>query len=61
MIKCPHCGSTAQVKLINHEITVPSNEWTHFYECGCGCKFARIIRVVEEKILSTNLNKSSQA
>ena len=40
MIKCPNCGSTAQVK-------VKEQNWgekvaIRLYECGCGCMFTRI-------------------
>lgn len=41
--KCPNCGSTAQVRLVDvHEYI--NNTKDHFfqrevYECGCGCAF----------------------
>ena len=40
MIKCPHCGSTAQVKL-NAVALLSDNEQylTLGCECGCGCNF----------------------
>ena len=38
-IKCPNCGSTAQVELVKKEwddyTATPMNE----YICGCGCRF----------------------
>ena len=38
MIKCPHCGSTAQVK----------QESGNTYSCGCGCWFT-IIKVKDQE------------
>lgn len=40
MIKCPRCGSSAQVKL-NPTAVVSSNQevLTLGCECGCGCHF----------------------
>jgi hypothetical protein len=42
MIKCPNCGSTAQVRL-DLEITENkrrnSEKKISFYSCGCGCDF----------------------
>lgn len=41
MIKCPNCGSTAQVKLKNHETYIWQNEIAVYldYKCGCGQHF----------------------
>lgn len=38
MIKCPHCGSTAQVK----------QESGNTYSCGCGCWFT-VIKVRDQE------------
>lgn len=40
MIKCPHCGSTAQIKP-NGKIQISSNHLYTIepYTCGCGCHF----------------------
>ena len=40
MVKCPYCGSTAQVKL-NGTATLSDNQQylTLGCECGCGCHF----------------------
>lgn len=39
MIKCPNCGSTAQVKIEKQYYSKMSNsQYTH-YLCGCGCVF----------------------
>ena len=43
MIKCPNCGSTAQVreKKASTEFSVPKREATLKTRCtcGCGCRF----------------------
>lgn len=41
--KCPECGSTAQVRLID-KMELITNTNSYFfqqknYECGCGCAF----------------------
>ena len=39
MIKCPNCGSTAQVRE-NVPFTTPDGEYINAdYVCGCGCYF----------------------
>lgn len=41
MSKCPHCGSTAQVTLL--DIDYSEEEWSmeviRYYKCGCGTYF----------------------
>lgn len=41
MIKCPNCGSTAQVEVIdtNYYEDGWEIEVERFYACGCGCNF----------------------
>lgn len=46
MIKCPKCGSTAQVEVVSGDnlgrVWVGSMGVVHQYcECGCGCSFIR--------------------
>lgn len=42
MPKCPHCGSTAQVR--EEETIYDENGWDinviRRYSCGCGCRFS---------------------
>jgi hypothetical protein len=38
MIKCPHCGSTAQVELDDYIDDFCGSIQVH-YDCGCGCHF----------------------
>ena len=44
MVKCPNCGSTAQVNLVacdnlGDKDTARLHEVYQHYECGCGCSF----------------------
>lgn len=41
-MKCPNCGSTAQVRLDDHETYVWKDAVVVYliYKCGCGCRFA---------------------
>lgn len=39
-IKCPTCGSTAQVRRVNEvTLTIDKRIVKIHYVCGCGCKF----------------------
>lgn len=42
MLKCPNCGSSAQLKLINHQTFIYSVKVSLYldYKCGCGCLFS---------------------
>ena len=50
MIKCPYCGSTAQVQLVWHDNYSQTDFHDYEYECGCGCLFE-----VKFKIESINI------
>lgn len=43
MVKCPNCGSTAQVRIFNKENIYYKDLKTHTYlehcKCRCGCTF----------------------
>lgn len=40
MIKCPHCGSTAQVKSNgNPKVNTKTEILTEGFHCGCGCEW----------------------
>lgn len=40
MIRCPHCGSTAQVKSnSNPQINTKTELLTEGFYCGCGCEW----------------------
>ena len=41
MIKCPNCGSTAQVKLVCPPfISTNKQVLIEGFDCGCGCHFS---------------------
>lgn len=50
-IKCPNCGSTAQVELTRKDWDDYSATKTNEYECGCGCHFEVIFEAKEVNIL----------
>lgn len=43
-VKCPICGSTAQVR--EDDIEQTETGLNIFYSCGCGCKFKKIFEEV---------------
>ena len=49
-IKCPKCGSTAQVKLVYSDTNSYWSARMDDYVCGCGCHFSAIFRLYELKI-----------
>lgn len=56
MIKCPNCGSTAQVKVLFgddlNKIWIGSlNMVQQLLYCGCGCVFMRAFKFKEEIII----------
>ena len=54
MIKCPNCGSTAQIKFLCHDFFVWQNTVSVYltYRCGCGRLFStRIIMNREQEVL----------
>ena len=61
MIKCPNCGSTAQVCIEDHETFVWKDTLSIYltYKCGCGCKFSTKTEVDRnnEKLYEINLKK----
>lgn len=41
MVKCPNCGSTAQVKLVCPPFISDNGQvLTEGFDCGCGCHFS---------------------
>ena len=40
MIKCPHCGSTAQPRIVGNVMVSENGRYfSEVYKCGCGCSF----------------------
>ena len=37
VIKCPNCGSTAQVEIVGREATYSADIAMIHYDCKCGC------------------------
>ena len=52
MIKCPNCGSTAQVELMWHGNYGQTDYHEYEYECGCGCLFEVRFEVAKINILA---------
>lgn len=50
-VKCPNCGSTAQVVLVWEDRDSYSTKKVKEYICGCGCQFEAIFELKETKIL----------
>lgn len=50
-IKCPSCGSTAQVELVYDDRDGYSTKRTDEYICGCGCHFEVTFEVTEVRIV----------
>lgn len=49
-IKCPKCGSTAQVELVWDGNNHYSIKQTKEYICGCGCEFEVEFKAIKIKI-----------
>jgi hypothetical protein len=52
MIRCPNCGSTAQIELVWEDRNSYSTTKTKEYICGCGCHFEVIFEAKQTKILT---------
>ena len=46
-LKCPKCGSTAQIELVWVDRESYSNRHYKEYECGCGCHFEAVFELKE--------------
>ena len=55
MIKCPNCGSTAQVELMWHDNYSRTDYHEYEYECGCGCEF-----IVRFEVASVEIKKRDE-
>lgn len=45
-IKCPDCGNSAQIQLLDNGTNYFSRTYKE-YKCGCGCHFEVIFEAVE--------------
>ena len=59
MVKCPLCGSTAQVKLNStyHFSGVRTAGLNEHYKCGCGCVFVRSYQLFHIEIIRVEENE----
>lgn len=50
-MRCPNCGSTAQVRVYDHETCVWKDTVSVYliYKCGCGCQFASSLEIDRNK------------
>ena len=46
-LKCPKCGSTAQIELVWADRESYSTRHYKEYECGCGCHFEAVFVLKE--------------
>lgn len=53
-VKCPNCGSTAQIELVWEDRYSYSLRKTKEYICGCGCRFEVIFEAKKVNILENN-------
>ena len=51
MIKCPNCGSTAQIKINTPPSVYEVGLVITTHKCGCGCVFERRYKLSEIKIV----------
>ena len=51
MIKCPNCGSSAQVELVWVDSDMYTSAHYKQYACGCGCDFVVTFEVTDIKII----------
>lgn len=50
MTKCPHCGSTAQIKILNVDFELDGDEYVYihrYYKCGCGTYFRGTVTYIK--------------
>lgn len=49
MVKCPNCGSTAQMKRVAIDYVTFSHA-IEVWRCGCGCVVRRTMKTVNEMV-----------
>lgn len=52
MIKCPNCGSTAQIKINTPPSVYEVGLVITTHKCSCGCVFERRYKLSEVKIVT---------
>lgn len=51
MIRCPNCGSSAQVKVVWSDGENCCSSHYKEYECGCGCIFSVTFEATKPKVI----------
>ena len=49
MVKCPNCGSTAQVKQVGADYVTYSHS-IEVWRCSCGCVIRRTMKMINQMI-----------
>ena len=49
MVRCPHCGSTAQIKLVGTDHPTYAH-CIEIWRCGCGCVVRRTMKVTNQMV-----------
>ena len=57
MIKCPNCGSTAQIKCTWVDENVYDDNLYREYNCGCGCNFFVTYKIANVEIILKKTEK----
>ena len=61
MVKCPHCGSTAQVKTAPTAEVSKDKKWLVLNcKCGCGCEFNASYSISRPLVQSIVINKDKR-
>lgn len=57
MIKCPKCGSTAQIKCMWIDEELYTEDHYREYHCGCGCDFFVTYKIANIEIILKETEK----
>lgn len=49
-MKCPNCGSSAQVRLVWQDEDMLLNHHFREFKCGCGCQFMATYQLIDIEI-----------
>ena len=59
MIRCPNCGSSAQIKVVWSDGENCCSSHYKEYECGCGCVFGVTFEATEPKVIEMKKEEES--
>ena len=60
MIKCPNCGSTAQVKCTYFDEEKYASTHYREFKCGCGCEFLITFEIKKIEIKKIEIKKKKE-